>query len=347
MIGMAKSTQKNTRVSSSKTKDLSPSKVLAIVANWNNTESPAKSPAKGSRRKRPRDEQLSASIPRSRRQRKHFRRDYLSQSSEEDELPTFKAKSFYHGQQPTKYLSPFERKEERDRLIDAGVDPAVLNKSFEELQRERIGNPSLSEKERPAAKNSSLLQKKNIVANSKTISSTSNTPSTAEKTQALKPSGPKRQDSSKPAATAESKVQLSSGQMSGVKGEIKVTLSERSPGGNVHVEGKKMLAANKAPPKEAQVDRRSSPRKLVQVHPSPKVTKNLGVTRRTSPRKLASKGNAAKGIQMYMRNLKQGQKKGKKASNVKKHICVYSILHPDISLCSGLLSITLIFPPGP
>lgn len=316
MIGMAKSTQKNTKVSSSKTKDLSPSKVLAIVANWNNTESPAKSPAKGSRRKRPRDEQLSASVPRSRRQRKHFRRDYLSQSSEEDELPTFKAKSFYHGQQPTKYLSPFERKEERDRLIDAGVDPAVLNKSFEELQRERIGNPLLSVKERPAVKSSSLLQKKNSVANSKTISSTSNTPSTAEKTQALKPSRPKRQDSSKPAATAESKVQLSSGQMSGVKGEIKVTLSERSPGGNV--ESKKMSAGNKAPPKE--VERRSSPRKLDWVQPSPKVTKNLGglVARRTSPRKLASKGNAAKGIQMYMRNLKQGQKKGKKASIVKK-----------------------------
>lgn len=271
-----------------------------------------------SRRKRPRDEQLSASVPRSRRQRKHFRRDYLSQSSEEDELPTFKARSFYHGQQPTKYLSPFERKEERDRLIDAGVDPAVLNKSFEELHRERIRNPSLSVTERPDAKSSMLLQKKNSVENSKTLSSTSYTPSTAEKTQALKPARPKRLDSSRPAATAESKVQLSSGQMSGVKGEIKVTLSERSPGGNV--ESKRMPAANKAPPKEAQVERRSSPRKLVRVQPSPKVTKNLGgqLLRRTSPRKLASKGNAAKGIQMYMRNLKQGQKKGKKASNVKK-----------------------------
>lgn len=137
----------------------------------------------------------------------------------------------------------------------------------------------------------------------------------------MKPSRPKRQDSSKPAATAESKVQLSSGQMSGVKGEIKVTLSERSPGGNV--ESKKMSAGNKAPPKE--VERRSSPRKLDWVQPSPKVTKNLGglVARRTSPRKLASKGNAAKGIQMYMRNLKQGQKKGKKASIVKKvHVSV-------------------------
>ena len=99
-----------------------------------------------------------------------------------------------------------------------------------------------------------------------------------------------------------------------VKGEIKVTLSESSPPSRAvrrnsprkrpEVRGEIKVTLSESPP-PGHAQRRNSPKKS-----KSSATKNE--QRRASPRRQAQKPSAAKGIQMYMKNLKNSQKKGKK-----------------------------------
>ncbi|XP_072170257.1 uncharacterized protein [Diadema setosum] len=309
MLGMAKSTEKKPKVNSARTKELSPSKVLAIVANWNNT-----SPAKPSpRRKRSRDEKLSASVPHSRRQKRSSLKECLSTSSDDDELSSFKAKSFYTSAKRTKYQSPLERREELERLVDAGVDPATWLKSFEELQKDR--SQSRSPQKMPQA----VRSDSNSIALSKTVSAEKLVdPNTiTSKDQKLTTNTNTTARSSTGRTESRS---VASHRMPHTDGEIKVTLSESaSRPRSKCAEEISIVLSEKATVAQPQ---RSSPRKSPRVPKSSSSRQQSSPSRqpqrRMSPRKSAGKTTAAKGIQMYVKNLKSGQKKKKKTPSNQK-----------------------------